>query len=393
MNDAVGALAGLRVIEIAGIGPCPFAAMLLADMGAQVTRIDRVGGPTASFAIDPAVDILSRNRRSIAVNLKSAVGRDIVLSLCRSAAILIEGFRPGVMERLGLGPEQCLQANPALVYGRATGWGQTGPLAETAGHDVNFIALSGCLFGMGRAHEPPTPPLNLVGDYGAGAMFLVAGVLAAVICARESGRGQVVDAAIVDGAALFMSAFMGLSRMGLWREERAANLLDSGAYFYDCYATRDGKYLSIGALEPKFFAEFVKGAGLDPHEYTQQPERWPVLRDKLAHAIARRDRDEWAAIFAGSDACVAPVLSLSEAARHPHNAARAVFVERFGLEQPAPAPRFGNTPSSVRLPPPLIGEHTRDILAELGYSAADIETIIDSGECAAQNRNSSITTT
>jgi len=382
MNNT-GPLAGLKVIEVAGIGPGPFAAMVLADMGADVIRVDRIGKAAASFDIDPERDILSRNRRSLALDLKSTAGRKVVLGLCEHADVLIEGFRPGVMERLGLGPGDCMQANPALVYGRITGWGQTGPLAKSAGHDINYIALSGCLHAMGRAHEPPAPPLNLVGDYGGGAMLLVAGVLAAVMHARTSGRGQVVDAAILDGSALFMSVFMGLQNMGLWSDERASNLLDGGAYFYDCYITRDGKYLSIGALEPQFFAELLRIAELDPATFTQgDPSRWPALRAQLARVILQRTREEWTAIFGGTDACVAPVLSIAEAPGHAHNVAREVFIHRFGLDQPAPAPRFSETPSSVRLPPPRIGEHTRDILFELGVSSADIDAMMLAGECA-----------
>jgi alpha-methylacyl-CoA racemase len=382
MNNT-GPLAGLQVIEVAGIGPGPFAAMVLGDMGADVIRVDRIGKATASFDIDPARDLLSRNRRSLALDLKSAAGREMVLRLCERAGVLIEGFRPGVMERLGLGPQECMRANPALVYGRITGWGQTGPLAKAAGHDINFIALSGCLHAMGRAREPPAPPLNLVGDYGAGAMLLVAGVLAAVVHARASGRGQVVDAAILDGSALFMTVFMSLKNMGLWSEERASNLLDGGAYFYDCYITRDGKYLSIGALEPQFFAELLRIAELDPATFMQgDPSRWPLLRAQLARVILQRTREEWTAMFGATDACVAPVLSIAEAPGHAHNVAREVFIHRFGLDQPAPAPRFSETPSSVRLPPPRIGLHTREILFELGVSSVDIDAMMLAGECA-----------
>ncbi len=382
MQQSTGPLAGIDVVEIAGIGPGPFAAMMLADMGARVTRVDRLTGPTASFDIDPTRDALSRNRRSIAVDLKSPAGREIVLRLCKSSAILLEGFRPGVMERLGLGPDVCLEANPALVYGRVTGWGQTGPLAQAAGHDINYIALSGALHAMGRAHEPPAPPLNLVGDYGAGAMMLVTGVLAALVHARTTGRGQVVDAAILDGTALFMTVFLSLRQMGFWRDERASNLLDSGAYFYDCYKTRDGKFLSVGSLEPKFFAELLRIAGLDPAKFTQAPqERWPELREELARVIAQRDLAEWTAMFEGSDACVAPVLSMTEAAQHPHNVAREIFVRKFGLDQAAPAPRFSATPSSIRTPPPSIGEHTHDVLAELGYSQQQIDELVSAGVC------------
>jgi alpha-methylacyl-CoA racemase len=382
-QQRAGPLAGNRIIEFAGIGPGPFAAMLLADMGADIIRIDRIGTATASFDVDPELDILSRNRRSIALDLKTSGGRDVVLRLCATATALIEGFRPGVMERLGLGPETCLRANPALVYGRITGWGQTGPLSRSAGHDINYIALSGCLHGIGRAGEPPVPPINLVGDYGGGAMFLVTGILAGVIHARATGQGQVVDAAILDGAALFLAPFMGLRTMGFWNDERGTNLLDGGAYFYDCYPTRDGEYLSIGALEPRFFAELLRIAGLDSGTYTQSdPAQWPTLRARLAEVIVRRGRDEWMMLFGAADACVAPVLSMEEAPRHPHNMARETFISRFGTLQPAPAPRFSETPGSIRSPPPRIGAQTRTILSELGIPAPQIDDLLRAGACA-----------
>jgi alpha-methylacyl-CoA racemase len=379
-----GPLSGMRIVEMAGIGPGPFAAMVLADMGADVIRIDRLEGATQSFDVDPTLDILSRNRRSIAIDVKSPAGRDVALSLIGRADALIEGFRPGVMERLGLGPVECLRSNPALVYGRITGWGQAGPWAKRAGHDINYVALAGALHGMGRADGAPAPPLNLVGDYGGGAMFLVTGILAGIIHARASGEGQVVDAAILDGSALFMAAFMGLKAMGFWTDERASNLLDGGAYFYDCYTTKDGKYLSVGALEPKFFAELLRIGGLDPSIFRQDdPERWPELHALLGNIIAGRSRDEWERLFEGSDACVAPVLALSEAPSHPHNRARETFIDRFGQTQPAPAPRFSATPSGVRLKPPAIGADTRDILRELEFPAAEIERLIDARTCGA----------
>ena len=383
MND-IGPLAGITVIEMAAIGPVPFAAMVLADLGADVIRVDRLGQPTASFPIDPTKDVLSRNRRSIALDLKHPEAREAVLELCNGASALIEGFRPGVMERLGLGPEPCLRRNPALVYGRMTGWGQTGPLATTAGHDLNFIALSGCLAAIGRSSEPPVPPLNFVGDYGGGAMSLLAGVLAALLSAQRTGRGQVVDAAIVDGSALFLSAFMGLRQMGFWRTERGTNLLDSGAYFYDCYATRDGRYLAVGALEPKFFAEFLVRLGLDPAEWPQDaPEHWPRLRIELTRIIRQRDQAQWMEVFEGSDACVAPILSMEEAPAHPHNRARGVFVEQFGMVQPAPAPRFSATPGAIRSPPPRIGQHTRQILLDQGYSNPTVDELLRTGVAGA----------
>jgi alpha-methylacyl-CoA racemase len=382
MSDAHGPLAGMRIVEMAGIGPGPFAAMLLGDMGAEVIRIDRLEGVTQSFDVDPTRDILSRNRRSIAVDVKTTAGREVALRLIARSDALIEGFRPGVMERLALGPEECLQANPALVYGRITGWGQTGPWATRAGHDINYVALAGALHATGRAGQAPAPPLNLVGDYGGGAMFLVSGILAGIIHARSTGQGQVVDAAILDGSALFMSVFMGLKAMGFWREERGSNLLDGGAYFYDCYTTKDGKYLSVGALEPKFFAELLRIGGLDPNVFRQDdPERWPELHALLSNVIAGRSRDEWARAFEGSDACVAPVLAMSEAPAHPHNRERETFIESFGLTQPAPAPRFSATPGGVRLKPPAIGADTREILGELELPAAEIERLIDSRAC------------
>jgi alpha-methylacyl-CoA racemase len=382
MSNAHGPLTGMRIIEMAGIGPGPFAAMLLADMGAEVIRIDRLEGATQSFDVDPTRDILSRNRRSISIDVKTSDGRDVALRLIARADALIEGYRPGVMERLALGPEECLGANPALVYGRITGWGQTGPWAKRAGHDINYIALAGALHATGRAGQAPAPPLNLVGDYGGGAMFLVTGILAGIIHARATGQGQVVDAAILDGSAQFMAAFMGLKAMGFWREERASNLLDGGAFFYDCYTTKDGKYLSVGALEPKFFAELLRIGGLDPHNFSQDdPERWPELHALLRDIIADRSRDEWARLFEGSDACVAPVLALSEAPSHPHNRARETFIERFGVTQPAPAPRFSATPGGVRLKPPAIGADTREILRELDLPAAEIERLIAAHAC------------
>jgi alpha-methylacyl-CoA racemase len=376
-------LSGITVIEMAAIGPTPFAAMMLSDLGAEVIRIDRIGQPAASFPIDPTRDVLSRNRSSVALDLKQSTAWEIVLKLCANAAVLVEGFRPGVMERLGLGPQECLQRNPALVYGRMTGWGQTGPLARTAGHDLNFIALSGCLHGIGRADSPPVPPVNFVGDYGGGGMLLVAGVLAALLQAQRSGRGQVVDAAIVDGSALFLSAFIGLQQMGFWSTQRASNLLDTGAYFYDCYTTRDGKYLSVAALEPKFFRELLSKLGLDPQHWSQQsPERHQGLRAELQQIIRQHDQAHWTALFEGSDCCVTPVLTMDEAPQHPHNRARQVFVEEFGMTQPAPAPRFSATPGRIRSRPPRIGEHTRLVLRAHGYSDAEVEELIQSGAVA-----------
>jgi alpha-methylacyl-CoA racemase len=306
----------------------------------------------------------------------------VVRRLCVRADALVEGFRPGVMERLALGPDVCLAANPTLIYGRMTGWGQYGPWAQRAGHDIDYIALSGALHGMGRANEAPAPPLNLVGDYGGGAMFLVTGVLAALLHVRGGGRGQVVDAAIVDGSALFTTPFLGLKAMGFWTDERGSNLLDGAAPFYDTYPTKDGKFLAIGALEPKFFAELMRLADLDPAAFRQDDETaWASQKMRLAALIVSQDRAEWERLFDGSDACVAPVLSFDEAADHPHNVAREVFVEAFGARQPAPAPRFSHSPCSIRLAPPAIGQHTREILHSLEYDGAEADALIHTGVC------------
>jgi alpha-methylacyl-CoA racemase len=381
---ATGPLAGTVLIEMAGIGPVPFAAMLLGDLGADVIRVDRLGAPTGSFDIDPRKDLLSRNRRSIAVDLKQTAGQEVVHRLCSRAHALLEGFRPGVMERLNLGPDDCHAVNPDLVYGRMTGWGQEGPWAPRAGHDLDYIALSGALHGVGRAADVPVPPLNLVGDYGGGAMFLAVGVLAALLRVRGGGRGQVVDAAILDGSALFTTPFLGLRAMGHWSDERGGNLLDGTAPFYDTYRTKDGRFLAIGALEPKFFAELMRLAGLEPTEFRQADTAgWAVQKARLAAHIASKTRAEWERIFEGSDACVAPVLSLEEAPTHPHNVAREVFVEAFGTRQPAPAPRFSDSPGNIRRPPPAIGQDTREILQSLGYGAGELESLIRNGACSA----------
>jgi alpha-methylacyl-CoA racemase len=387
---ATGPLAGTVLIEMAGIGPVPFAAMLLGDLGADVIRVDRLGAPTGTFDIDPRKDLLSRNRRSIAVDLKQTAGQEVVRRLCSRAHALLEGFRPGVMERLNLGPDDCHAVNPALVYGRMTGWGQEGPWAPRAGHDLDYIALSGALHGVGRAADAPVPPLNLVGDYGGGAMFLAVGVLAALLRVRGGGRGQVIDAAIVDGSALFTTPFLGLRAMGHWSDERGRNLLDGTAPFYDTYRTKDGRFLALGALEPKFFAELMRLAGLDPGGFRQADRAgWAAQKARLAAHIASKTRAEWERIFDGSDACVAPVLSLEEAPTHPHNVAREVFIEAFGTRQPAPAPRFSDSPGNIRRPPPTIGEHTREILQSLDYSAADTESLIRSGTCSQATESAS----
>jgi len=370
----MGPLAGLRVIEMAGIGPGPFCAMLLADMGAQVIRVERREGAPGSRK-----DVTGRGRRSVALDLKSPAARDAVLRLVVGADALLEGFRPGVMERLSLGPEPCLKANPRLVYGRMTGWGQSGPYAPTAGHDINYIAISGALDAIGTT-ETPVPPLNLVGDYGGGGMLLAMGMLAALLHAARSGQGQVVDAAMSDGAALLMAPIYGMRAAGRWGAPRGANLLDGGAPFYGVYACADGRHLSVGPIEPQFFAEFLRRLGLPTEDFAARDDRahWPALRARIAAALAARTRDDWAAIFDGSDACVAPVLSMAEAPAHPHNAARGTFFERDGVVQPAPAPRFSATPSAPGAPARLRGEDGRAVLQEAGFSAEEITALLAS---------------
>jgi alpha-methylacyl-CoA racemase len=371
-----GPLAGLRVVELAGIGPGPFAAMLLADMGADVLCVDRPAGSRSG--VPPELDALRRGRRSVAVDLRVPAGVRAVLDLVERADVLVEGYRPGVAERLGLGPEACWERNPKLVYGRMTGWGQDGPLAASAGHDLGYIAITGALHAIGDRDEPPAIPLNLVGDFGGGSLFLVAGILAALFEAGRSGRGQVVDAAIVDGTAALTTLMHGMLRAGLWRDQRASNLLDSGVPWYSVYATADGGYMAVGALEPKFYAEFVRLLGLDPAEADRSDATtWPELRERIAAAFARRTRAEWTATFEGSDACVAPVLSLTEAPDHPHLAARGTFVDVDGVRQPGPAPRFSRTPSAVQGPPATPGAHTREALTEWGVS--NVDALLESG--------------
>jgi alpha-methylacyl-CoA racemase len=378
-----GPLAGSRVIEVAGIGPGPFAAMLLADMGAEVIRVERVQAARSPAPDRPRGDLLLRGRRSIALDLKHPDGVETLLDLVAAADALIEGFRPGVMERLGAGPDECLARNPKLVYGRMTGWGQEGPLAAAAGHDINYIALAGALAHFRRAGEPPTPPLNLVGDFGGGGMLLAFGVVCAMLEVQRSGCGQVVDAAMVDGTALLMTMFWGLRDLGLFDESApGTNLLDTGAHFYDVYECSDGTFLSIGALEPQFYAELLERLGLAGDErFANQMDRaaWPQLSARLSDLIRTRPRAEWCSLLEGTDACVAPVLTLSEAPAHPHNAARGTFVEANGRVQPAPAPRFSRTPGSVGVAPAHAGEHSREILAGWGVPAERIDALIAAG--------------
>ncbi len=368
----MGPLQGIVVLEMAGIGPGPFCAMLLGDLGAEVIRVERPDGPAGDRR-----DVVLRNRRSIALDLKRPDAVAAVLRMAEGADVLIEGFRPGVMERLGLGPEPLRARNPRLVYGRMTGWGQEGPLAPRAGHDINYIALTGALHAIGPAEAPPPPPLNLVGDYGGGGLLLAFGILAALLERGRSGEGQVVDAAMVDGAALLMAPIYGMMARGRWQAARGANLLDGAAPFYGSYACACGGFVAVGPIEPAFFAEMLARMGLDAADFAERmdPAHWPAQRARLAAAFRTRARDDWAAVFADSDGCVAPVLSMEEAPAHPHLAARRTFVEAQGAMQPAPAPRFSRTPGGLAAPPPLKGEHGREILARFGFSAAEIEAL------------------
>ena len=380
----MGPLHGLNIIELAGIGPAPMCCMLLADMGADVVRIDRLEASGLGVPVDTRFSINSRNRRSIALDLKSATGRDTALALIARADILIEGFRPGVAERLGLGPQDCQARNPGLVYGRMTGFGQSGPLAQAAGHDINYIALTGALDAIGPRGGKPVPPLNLVGDYGGGALYLAMGVLAALHERKSSGLGQVVDAAMVDGAASLASIFYGLHASGQWGGPRAGNLLDGGAPFYDTYETSDGKHISLGPLEPKFFAEFAQRVGLDSRYVKRQYDRslWPEMRDTITALVRSKTRDEWCALLDGTDACFAPVLSLAEAPTHAHAAQRAAFINIDGVVQPGPAPRFDRSQAPAPKGAPRLGQHTEEVLREAGWSEADIQALLSQGVAA-----------
>ena len=368
----MGPLEGIKVVEFAGIGPGPFCCMLLSDMGADVVRIDRTEPADLGTPQETKFNLLTRGRRSIALDLKKAEDVKVAKALVERADALVEGFRPGVMERLGLGPDECLKSNPRLVYGRMTGWGQTGPLAKSAGHDMNYIALTGALFGMGQDKARPHFPSNLVGDFGGGSTYLVIGVLAALLEARLSGEGQVVDAAIVDGTANLNAMSSGYLASGNMREERAANLLDGGMPFYDLYETSDGRHMSVGPLEPQFYDEFVKRLGIESAPDRYDFDRLDELRRQITEAFAARTQAEWTEVFEGTDACVAPVLRLTEAMEHPHMAAREVFVEREGVRQPAPAPRFSRTTASLSSPPPeMAGADTREALAAWGIEGVD----------------------
>jgi alpha-methylacyl-CoA racemase len=379
----MGPLHGSTIIEIAGIGPGPFCAMMLADMGADVIRIDRLGDGDIPMPVrlEPQFDIMNRGRRSLALDLKNPSAIAIVLQLCRRADALIEGFRPGVMERLGLGPDACLEANPKLVYGRMTGWGQHGPRSATAGHDINYLALSGVLGMLGRSASPPQPPLNLLADMGGGGLLLAFGIVCGLLESRQSGRGQVIDAAMVEGSALLATMFDGLRAAGIWNDRREANLLDGGAHFYDVYETGDGKYLAVGALEPQFYAQLLEGLGLESADQPVQADArsWPVMKERFRKIFLTRTRHEWMAVFSGTDACVAPVLTPGEAATDPHNRARGSFREIAGVTQPGPAPRFSRTEPGEPSPPPAAGAHTDEILDELGLDAAEIDALRQAG--------------
>ncbi len=377
----MGPLHHLRVIEIAAIGPVPLAGMLLADLGADVVRIDRLEPSGLGVAMDPRHDVNARGRRSVALDLKSPAGVAAALRLVARADVLLEGQRPGVTERLGLGPADCQARNPGLVYGRMTGYGQTGPLAAAAGHDLNYIALTGVLHAIGPAGGKPLPPLNLVGDYGGGALYLAFGVMAALFERQRSGRGQVVDAAMVDGAASLASIFYGLQAAGQWGGARGDNLLDGGAPFYDTYETADNRHVSLAALEPKFFAQLAAALGLEPRFAQRQYDRrlWPEMRAAIAAAVRQRSRDEWCTRLEGSDACFAPVLSFEEAPQHAHARARQAFITVDGVVQPAPAPRFDRTPAAVPRAAPPAGEHTAAVLGEAGFSESEIAGLMAVG--------------
>ena len=384
----MGPLAGIKVIEFGGIGPAPFCAMLLSHMGAEVLRIDRKAPSNLGIPLDPKFNLLNRGRPSVAVDLKATRGVETVARLIDRADVLIEGFRPGVMERLGLGPDTCLERNPRLIYGRVTGWGQDGPMAKEVGHDINYIALSGALHCIGPADGNPTPPLNLVGDFGGGAMFLAFGIVSALLEAHRSGQGQVVDASMAEGAAYLMTAIFGLSAAELWSDERGANILDGGAPYYNVYETADGKYVCVGSIEPKFYANLMKQIGLDREELHEQNDRsaWQATRERLAGIFKRHTRDEWCERMQGAEVCFAPVLDLKEVSDHAHNKARGTFVEVDGAVQPAPAPRFSRTQPELERGP-TAEESPKDILASWGLTTEEIaalerEGIVGSGEAA-----------
>ena len=381
----MGPLQGIRVIELQGIGPGPFCGMMLSDMGAEVIRIDRAGNVSGGDSQAPPNDVLARGRSSIAIDLKNPDGVEVVLRLVETADALIEGFRPGVMERLGIGPEDCLARNPKLVFGRMTGWGQEGPYAMAAGHDINYIALAGALEPIGRNGEAPLPPLNLVGDFGGGGMLLAFGVACGIVEAQRSGRGQVVDAAMVDGAASLMAMFHSMRALGVWNDERGTNLLDTGSHFYDVYECADERYISIGSIEPQFYAELMRLTELDgDDDFAAQMTRssWPELKERISAVFKTRTRDEWCEIMDATDVCFAPVLTLAEAPQHPHNQHREVFTKLAGVVQPNPSPRFSRTEATIQSPPAHPGQHTDEVLRSVGFDPDDIVKLRDTGAVA-----------
>ncbi len=378
----MGPLAGMKIIELAGIGPVPFCSTLLSDMGAQVIRVDRTAPSGLGISgKNPAFDVLGRGRKSISVNLKNADGVEAVLRLVEQADALVEGFRPGVAERLGLGPDVCLSRNKKLVYGRMTGWGQDGPISHAAGHDINYIALSGVLYACGTKDSGPVPPLNLTGDFGGGAMFLAFGLMAALWEAQRSGKGQVVDTSMLEGSAYLMLPIYGMHGSGYWTDERGANILDTGAPFYSTYETKDGKHISVGSIEPKFYKELLEKSGMDTMNLPAQMDRenWPAMKETYAKVFKQKTRDEWSEIMEGSDICFAPVLSMSEAPSHPQNVARDSFIDVLGVTQPGPAPKFSRTKAAIQGPPPSLGQDTEEGLAEWGFSREEIATLVASG--------------
>jgi len=378
---ASGPLAGYKIIELAGIGPNPMCAMMLADMGAEVIHVDRVTDSDLGINVDPKYMLLNRGRRSIAVDLKTPAGVELVLRLISDADALIEGFRPGVTERLGLGPDICMARNEKLVYGRVTGWGQHGTLAKAAGHDINYISLTGAAYAIGREGQPPSPPLNLVGDFGGGGMLLALGVVAALLEAQKSGKGQVVDAAMTDGASILMTALYGMHGAGAWSDKRESNFLDGGAHFYNAYETAEGQFISIASIESKFYAEFLELTGFDDPSHTAHQDKgmWSENRIKMAELIKTKTRSEWCELLEGTDVCFAPILSLSEAPSHPHNRSRDTFVENDGVVQPAPAPRFSRTPSQIQSAPSVPGSDTDAVLSDWGFSDSEIADLKGSG--------------
>lgn len=381
-----GPLAGVKVVEIVGLGAAPFCAMMLSDMGADVIRVDRPGGGEIMKAVAPRFDVMARGRKSIAINLKKPGATEAVLNLVAGADILIEGFRPGVMERMGLGPEACLARNPALVYGRMTGWGQDGPLAKAAGHDINYIALSGVLHTIGKAGEPPLPPMNTIGDFGGGGMLFAFGVMCALHEAKMSGKGQVVDAAMAEGSALLATMNWGLKAAGLWRNERGANVNDGGAHFYGAYECADGHHISIASAEPQFYALLRQKLGLDDEAFNAQNDylAWPALKERLTEIFKTKTRSQWCELLEGTDVCFAPVLDWNDAPKHPHNVARSMFVEIDGVLQPAPAPRFSRTSPKTPSPPSAPGVDTESALKAWGFNEVQIEALRASGAIETQ---------